>query len=108
MNDLYDINDWLNITEHQKLGEILMRSGKINLIHLGMALDIQRFENLPLGEILLNMKIVSKEDIEQALILQAKLLLRNMKNIPPEEIEQVFLAQEKAKEQLNSEENKGE
>ena len=87
MNDLYDINDWLDIQEHQKLGEILIRSGKINLIHLGMALDIQRFESLQLGEILLNMKIVSKEDIEQALMLQAKLILLNMKKVSRENLE---------------------
>lgn len=98
MNNLYDINDWLDIHEHQKIGEILIRSGKINLIHLGMALDIQRFEKLPLGEILLTMKVVSKEDIEQALILQAKLIMLNMKNIPKEDIEKVFIAN---KEDLN-------
>jgi len=102
MNDLYDINDWLNIHEHQKLGEILMRSGKINLIHLGMALDIQRFENLPIGEILLNMKIVSREDIEQALILQSKLILLNMKNISREDFGKAIISQK------NSEDEGGE
>jgi hypothetical protein len=93
MKDLYDINDWLNIHEHQRLGEILMLSGKINLIHLGMALDIQNFEKLQLGEILLNMKVVSQEDIEQALMLQAKLILLNMKNISREKMERALLSQ---------------
>jgi len=93
MKNLYDINDWLKIKEHQKLGEILMQSGKINLIHLGMALDIQRFENIPLGEILLNMKTVSKEDIEQALILQDKLILLNMRSVSSENIGKAVVSQ---------------
>jgi len=98
MKNLYDINDWLKIKEHQKIGEILMQSGKINLIHLGMALDIQRFENIPLGEILLNMKIVSREDIEQALILQGKLILLRMKAVSKEDIVQAIKSQEETDE----------
>lgn len=93
MKDLYDINDWLNINEHQRLGEILMQSGKINLIHLGMALDIQKFENIQLGEILLNMKVVSREDIEQALILQGKLISSKVKGVSRDKIAQVLLSQ---------------
>lgn len=73
MKNLYDANDWLDIQEHQKIGEILMQSGKLNLIHLGMALDVQRFEDMQIGEILLNMKVVSPQDIEQALLLQLKI-----------------------------------
>jgi hypothetical protein len=105
MKNLYDINDWLKIKEHQKLGEILMQSGKINLIHLGMALDIQRFEAIPIGEILLNMKIVSRDDIEQALILQGKLILLNIKNIPREDLAQALRSQEETDE---NNENEGE
>ena len=80
MKKLNDINDWLDVQEHQKIGEILMQSDRLNLIHLGMALDVQRFETLPLGEILLTMKIVSEEEIKQALDLQKK-IDENIKNI---------------------------
>ena len=73
MKKLNDVNDWSDVQEHQKIGEILMQSGKLNLIHLGMALDIQRFEDIQLGEILLTMKIISKEEIQQALDLQEKI-----------------------------------
>lgn len=68
--DLYKELDWNDITEHQKIGEILMSAGKINLIHLSMALDAQKFQKLPLGIIFVLMKVISKADLEQALIIQ--------------------------------------
>ena len=73
MKNLYDFEDWKDIQEHQMIGEILLESGKINLIHLGMALDIQRFQKLPLGEIFVNMKVLSVVDLNTALDLQKKL-----------------------------------
>lgn len=73
MKNLYDLEDWKDIQEHQMIGEILLESGKINLIHLGMALDIQRFQKLPLGEIFVNMKVLSVDDLNTALDLQKKL-----------------------------------
>lgn len=68
--DLYKKHDWDDITEHQKIGEILMSAEKINLLHLSMALDAQRIQRLPLGVIFVLMKVISKEDLEQALIIQ--------------------------------------
>lgn len=73
MKNLNDINDWQDIQEHQKLGEILIQSNKLNLIHLGMALDIQNFQKLQLGEILVNMKALTKKDLKAALKLQKQL-----------------------------------
>ena len=73
MKNLYDFEDWKDIQEHQMIGEILLESGKINLIHLGMALDIQRFQKLPLGKIFVNMKVLSVDDLNTALDLQKKL-----------------------------------
>lgn len=70
MKNLQNLNDWLDIEEHQKLGEILVQSAKLNLIHLGMALDIQNFKKMQLGEVLLDMKVISKQDLSDALELQ--------------------------------------
>ena len=53
MKNLYNVSDWIDVTEHQRLGEILLASGKINLIQLGMALDVQKFQKMPIGQILL-------------------------------------------------------
>ena len=68
--NLYNLSDWNDIFEHQKIGEVLLSAGKINLIHLSMALDAQRFQKLPLGVLFVVMKVISKEDLEQALIVQ--------------------------------------
>ena len=73
MKSLYNITDWNDIQEHQMLGEILLEAGKINLIHLGMALDIQRFQKMPLGEIFVSMKILSVDDLTAALNLQTQI-----------------------------------
>jgi hypothetical protein len=70
MKNLYSVNDWIDVTEHLRLGEILIESGKINLIQLGMALDIQKFQQMPIGQIFIDMKILDKKDINTALDLQ--------------------------------------
>lgn len=77
MKNLYDINDWSDIQDHLKLGEILMQSGKLSLEDLGLALDVQNFDKAQigakLGDILLNMKVISKDDLEDALRLQRQI-----------------------------------
>lgn len=73
MKNLYNVDDWNDVQEHQMIGEILLETGKINLIHLGMALDIQRFQKLPLGEIFVSMKVLSVEDLNAALDLQKQI-----------------------------------
>ena len=82
MKSLYNVNEWLDITEHQKIGEILMQSGKLNLNDLGIALDIQAFEKMQLGDILLNMKVISPQDLLDVLKLQKQIdeLLSKYKN----------------------------
>ncbi len=69
MKNLYNLDDWKDISCH-RLGEIMIEAGKINLFHISMVLDIQRYKKMPMGEILLAMKVVSKKDLEQALIVQ--------------------------------------
>ena len=68
--DLYKFSDWNDVTEHQKIGEILLSAGKINLIHLSMALDAQRFQKMPLGVMFILFKVITKDDLEQALLAQ--------------------------------------
>lgn len=69
MKNLYNIDDWTDVS-CIRLGEILIEAGKINLFHLSMVLDVQKFQNMPMGEILLSMKIITKKDLEQALLVQ--------------------------------------
>ncbi len=75
MKDLYNINDWKD-EPSLRIGEILLEAGKINLLHLSMGLDVQRFQKIPLGQIFLSMKIISKKDLKRALIIQEKLKKR--------------------------------
>lgn len=73
MKKLNDINDWLDVQEHQKIGEILMQCGKLSLNELGTALDIQKFKQIMLGDILLSLKIITNEDLENALKIQRQI-----------------------------------
>jgi hypothetical protein len=68
--NLYVESDWNDVFNHLKIGEILASAGKINLIHLSMALDAQRIQKMPLGVIFVLMKVITKEELEQALLIQ--------------------------------------
>lgn len=70
IKELYKFDDWNDVTEHQKIGEILMTAGKVNLIHLSMALDAQKFQKVPLGVLFVVLKIITKNDLAQALLVQ--------------------------------------
>lgn len=69
MKNLYNIDDWSEVS-CLRLGEILLEAGKINLVHISMVLDIQKFNKMPMGEILLSMKVINQEDLHQALLVQ--------------------------------------
>ena len=80
MKNLYDINDWSDVS-CSRLGEILIEAGKINLFHLSMVLDVQRFKKMPMGEVFLAMKVISKKDLEQALLIQKVIKKRTSTNV---------------------------
>ena len=73
MKNIYDINDWMDITQTQMIGEILMQAGIMNLKHLDMALNIQKIKKMPIGEILVEMKVLSREQLTIALDLQKQI-----------------------------------
>jgi len=70
VKDLYKFEDWNDISEHQRIGDILLSCGKINLLHLAMALDAQKFQRVPLGVMFVVLKIISKEELAQTLLVQ--------------------------------------
>lgn len=80
MKNLYDINDWSDVS-CSRLGEILIEAGKINLFHLSMVLDVQRFKKMPMGEVFLAMKVISKRDLDQALLIQKVIKKRTSTNV---------------------------
>lgn len=69
MKNLYNIDEWTDVS-CLRLGEILLEAGKINLFHISMVLDIQRFKKMPVGEIFLAMNVISENDLRQALLVQ--------------------------------------
>lgn len=69
MKDLYNIDDWTDVS-YCRLGEILVESGKVNLFHISMVLDIQKFKKIPMGEIFLSMRVITEKDLQQALLIQ--------------------------------------
>lgn len=70
MKDLQNFNTWTDVKVHQRIGEILLSAGKINLIQLGMALDIQRFKAMPLGEVFVVMNVIDDNTLKDALAVQ--------------------------------------
>lgn len=78
MKNLYNIDDWSDVS-CRRIGEILLEAGKINLFHLSMVLDVQRFKKMPMGEIFLAMKVISKKDLNQALKVQ-KYIQKRLEN----------------------------
>ena len=57
-------------SKNKKIGEILLQNGNINLIELAMALDIQRFHKMPLGEILVQIQALDYQNLNNALNIQ--------------------------------------
>lgn len=53
-------------------GQLLMETGIISNRDLVKALDIQRLTGQKLGEILINMKIITPEELELVLTFQKK------------------------------------
>ncbi len=73
MKNLYKDSDWIDINERQKIGEILMQAGCMELKHLAAALEIQKFQKLHIGEILVSLKIITADQLGAALELQKKI-----------------------------------
>ncbi len=71
--NLNDINDWNDIERCLKIGEILLMAGKITEKALTVALDLQKTRSEYVGEILISLNAVSREDLEAGLALQEKL-----------------------------------
>lgn len=58
------------IIEKRRLGDILVSAGKINTFQLQEALNNQRILGKKLGEILVDSKIISEDDIIEAIVTQ--------------------------------------
>jgi hypothetical protein len=74
---------WENITRHDKLGEILIRQGKLNLLQLMEAIEEQE-KNRPeqlLGEVLVEKGLITRPDLRNAMEDQQVQIQTLMKTI---------------------------
>lgn len=67
-----DTNGQRRFPMEKLFGQLLMETGIISNRDLVKALDIQRLTGQKLGEILINMKIITPEELELVLTFQKK------------------------------------
>ena len=63
----------LNATARKRIGRVLRNKGVINTIQLRDALKIARLRGTQIGHTLVKMGLATREDVDQCLILQAKM-----------------------------------
>ena len=54
----------------KRLGEVLMEAGLVNIDDINEAIEIQKSTGQMLGEILINRKILTQEELQMALDFQ--------------------------------------
>ncbi len=64
---LSDEEKWELLTRPEKLGEILLRQGKLSLVQLEELIAQQEKSGMPLGEMILSKGIMSRTDLLAAL-----------------------------------------
>jgi hypothetical protein len=65
-----DEEKWQALTRHEKLGEVLLKLGKLNLTQLQALIDEHADSDQHLGELIVSKGLMSKQEILQALELQ--------------------------------------
>jgi hypothetical protein len=69
---LTDEEKWEVLTRPERLGEILLKHGKISLSQLEELIKDQEKSGMPLGEIVLSRGIMTRQDLLEALDWQHK------------------------------------
>ena len=69
-----DKEDLVNeLVQHPRLGEILLQHKKITIEHLDTAMTTQKDNKLPLGQILIGMDVITKDELVEVLELQSNI-----------------------------------
>jgi hypothetical protein len=79
-----NLEQWEKFAQHPRLGEILLQHKKITVPQMEQALLEQKNLNLPVGEILIKMNFITKDDLIEILNLQSnidKLLAESMEEL---------------------------
>lgn len=77
---LVEYNEAKN-TQYLKIGEILVKAGKISMGQLNTALDKQRIVNKKLGEVLIMMSLVTPDELQLYLLNQKCVETIDLKNL---------------------------
>lgn len=64
---LTDEEKWQALTRHEKLGEVLLKLGKLNLTQLQQLIDEHADSDSHLGELIVKKGIMTRKEILQAL-----------------------------------------
>lgn len=73
IDNVDNIQVWEELARHPRLGEILLQRKKITIQQLGEALEIQKKQGVPIGEALIILDFISKEDLMEQLELQSSI-----------------------------------
>jgi len=66
-----DLELWKRFIEYPKLGELLLQHKKITINQLSLVLDEQEKQNLPVGQLLIDMNIITKNELVEVLEIQS-------------------------------------
>lgn len=66
----YNLDAWEKLISNQKLGEILVQHKKITIPQLTIALQQQESRQIPLGQILIDTNVITKDELIEVLELQ--------------------------------------
>ena len=61
------------LIQNPKIGELLLHNKKITLEQLGEGLDIQKQNNQPIGQILIQMGIITENELIELLSIQSNI-----------------------------------
>jgi hypothetical protein len=98
-----DLEIWEEIARHPRLGEILIQMRKVSIAQLEKALQIQAEKNIPIGEILIDMGLITKNELVEVLELQFSIV--NMLKQSFQELVQIADRQETEKALLQNNTN---
>ncbi len=68
-----NLEQWEKFAQHPRLGEILLQHRKITVPQMEQALQEQKIQNLPVGEILIKMNFITKDDLIEILNVQSNI-----------------------------------
>lgn len=68
-----DIKLLKELIQNPKIGEILLHYKKITIEQLGKGLELQKQENIPIGQILIQMGIITENELIELLSIQSNI-----------------------------------